>query len=88
MRYFLILSAIILSGCQLLTPVQRKFPEAPAVLMEPCPELKKVSEDKGTLKDMLTVVVENYSTYYQCSSKTQNWQEWYIKQKEVFEEVK
>ena len=88
MRYLLILSAFILVGCQSLLPVQRKFPEAPAVLMEPCPTLKMVPEDKGTLKDMLTVVVENYSTYYQCSSKTLNWQEWYIKQKEVFEEVK
>lgn len=87
MKYGLILLLVMLSGCQLLVPVQRKFPEAPQILLEPCPQLKKVSEDKGTLREMLTVVVENYSTYYQCSSKTQSWQEWYIKQKEIFEEV-
>jgi hypothetical protein len=87
-RYCLILLVVMLRGCHLLVPVQRKFPEAPQILLEPCPQLKKMSEDKGTLKEMLTVVVENYSSYYQCSTKTQSWQEWYIKQKEVFEEVK
>ena len=87
MKLSLILLVVFLSGCQLLVPVQRKFPEAPGILLEPCPQLQKVSEDKGTLRDMLQVVIENYSTYYQCSAKTESWQEWYIKQKEVFDEV-
>jgi hypothetical protein len=87
MKLNLILLVVFLSGCQLLVPVQRKFPEAPAILLEPCAPLQKMSEDKGTLRDMLKVVIENYSTHYQCSAKTESWQEWYIKQKEVFEEV-
>jgi hypothetical protein len=88
MRLLVILLLLVLSGCQSLIPVQRKFPEAPQVLMEPCPQLQKMSEDSTSLKEMLGVVIENYSTYYQCSVKTQSWQEWYIRQKEVFEEVK
>jgi hypothetical protein len=88
MRLLAILLLLVLSGCQSLIPAQRKFPEAPTVLMDPCPQLKKMPEDSTSLKDMLGVVIENYSTYYQCSNKTQSWQEWYIRQKEVFEKVK
>jgi len=88
MKLNLILLVVLLSGCSLLVPVQRKFPEAPPILLEQCPQLQKVPEDKGTLKDMLKVVIENYSTYYQCSDKTENWQKWYINQKNIFEEIK
>lgn len=88
MKLNLILLVVFLSGCSLLVPVQRKFPQAPVILLEPCPQLQKIPEDKGTLRDMLKVVIENYSTYYQCSDKTESWQEWYINQKDIFEETK
>jgi hypothetical protein len=37
---------------------------------------------------MLKTVVENYTLYYQCSTKVEGWQEWYSEQKKIFDEVK
>ena len=36
--------------------------------------------------DFLSVVNENYGTYYQVVEQLKGWQEWYRKQKKIFEE--
>ena len=36
--------------------------------------------------DFLSVVNENYGTYYQVVEQLKGWQEWYHKQKKIFEE--
>lgn len=36
--------------------------------------------------DFLAVVNENYGTYYQVVEQLKGWQEWYYKQKKIFEE--
>jgi hypothetical protein len=36
--------------------------------------------------ELLTTVVENYGTYYELVEKLQGWQDWYYKQKKIFEE--
>ena len=45
---------------------------------------------KGTsdvkASDFLSVVNENYGTYYQVAEQLKGWQEWYRKQKKIFEE--
>lgn len=36
--------------------------------------------------DLLSVVNENYGTYYEVAEQLKGWQEWYRKQKKIFEE--
>lgn len=76
---------LVLSGCAVhVEPVAPKFPEAPATLQEKCAELKEVAEG-ATLTEFTKIVVENYILYHECSRKVEGWQEWYNKQKAIFE---
>lgn len=84
----LITSAIILSGCSLLIPVEQKFPEAPeALVTEKCPNLELLPTGTTDITEMLKTVVRNYHSYYNCSNKVDGWQEWYIEQKKIFDSV-
>lgn len=85
MKYALLL-VLVLSGCTSV-PVARKFPEAPEVVLQKCPELKQLA-DGAKLSDVAKTVAENYTTYYQCSNKSDAWIEWYNSQKQIFESVK
>lgn len=87
----IILSATLLSGCAMFTkylPAKPKFPEPIKELTEPCPDLKKIEGDKVAITDLLRTVVENYSLYYECSLKNDGWNDWYKKQKEIYDRVK
>jgi len=91
MRILLILLALTVSGCGIFgkpVPVKPKFPEAAPELLKQCEELKKIEGDKVAITDMLKIIVHNYQLYYQCSTKVEGWQEWYNKQKEIYEQVK
>lgn len=88
MKTAIILSSVLLSGCVTLIPAAApEFPVAPQVLLEKCPQLQKADPNKGTLRDLLYVVIENYSTYYQCAAKNQGWQDWYIEQRKIYKEI-
>lgn len=78
---------MILSGCSTVTPVERKFPEAPSRLMVNCPQLEKL-QDEVKLSDVAKTVTLNYTTYYECAVKNDAWIEWYQIQKHIFESVK
>lgn len=78
--------SVMLAGCSLL-PTKRNFPDAPEELKTPCPELHKVV-DGAKLSDVLQTVTENYGQYHECRVKNDAWNEWYKKQKEIFESVK
>ena len=86
MKYASILILLAITGCT-TAPVIQKFPTAPDTLMEPCPVLLKSNADNNTMQELLTVVVQNYSTYYQCALKTHGWQEWYNEQKAISNSV-
>jgi hypothetical protein len=86
MRYLLIL--LLLAGCSTTVPVTAKFPNATPELMKSCESLKKVEGDKVAITEMLKVIVQNYTLYYECSTKVDGWQEWYNEQKKIFESVK
>lgn len=58
------------------------------MLMEAPSKLKPLSEDKKTLADLIQNARENYEQYYLLSEKYIEWQEWYKKQKKIFEEIK
>jgi hypothetical protein len=80
---------IFLSGCSILVPVKRKFPDAPEALKTQCEALRTVDvKDKVAITELLKVVVQNYTLYYECSSKVEGWNEWYESQKKIFDNVK
>lgn len=87
----LLLSASLLSGCAAFTkylPAKPKFPEPVKELTEPCPDLVKIEGDQVAITELLKTVVNNYTLYYQCSLKNDGWNEWYKKQKEIYDKVK
>ena len=82
---------IILATCAGCTtvPVQRSFPDVPKELLEKCPyKLKLVTNDPASIVDLTGVVVENYTTYYECAVKHDAWVDWYNTQKLIFNSVK
>lgn len=87
MKIVALLLTAMLVGCTSV-PVKQKFPEVPPVLKEKCESLKKVEGDKVAITEMLKVIIENYSLYYECSSKVDGWNEWYIEQKKIYDNVK
>lgn len=75
------------SGCSTTVPVTAKFPEAPKLGSGTCPQLKTVAEGVK-LSELTNTVTVNYSTYYECAVKVDQWTEWYEIQKRIFEGVK
>jgi hypothetical protein len=86
MKYLLI--ALLIAGCSTTVPVTQKFPNATPELMKKCESLRKVEGDKVAITEMLKVIVQNYSLYYECSTKVDGWQDWYNEQKKIFDNVK
>jgi len=88
MKYLVILSAILLTGCATVSvPVKAKFPEIPQTLLANCPQLEKVPEN-AKLSDVSKVIAKNYSTYYECAVKHDGIVEWYKIQKTIYESAK
>ena len=83
--------AVTLSGCssfKQLVPVKPPpFPEAVKELTQPCPDLKTIEGNQVAIIDLLKVVVENYTMYYQCSLKNDGWNDWYKTQRDIYEKV-
>jgi hypothetical protein len=81
--------SVLLVSCTTI-PVNRDFPDAVPALQEKCPALSTVeSTGKETsITDLLKTVVKNYGSYYECANKVDGWNEWYNKQRKIFENVK
>lgn len=75
------------SGCSTVVPVVAKFPDAPKLGLGTCPQLQTVKDDVK-LSELTKTVTMNYSTYYECAVKADQWNEWYEIQKRIFENVK
>jgi hypothetical protein len=88
MKYYSLILALLITGCSTTVPVVAKFPEAPSSLRTACPELKKIEGESISIVDLHKTVVENYTQYYECAAKVESWNEWYTKQKKIFDEVK
>lgn len=76
---------ICLAGCSTVVPVTAKFPDKPSSV-ELCPPLDE-AKDNVKLSELTNTVAKNYSTYYECAVKVETWNEWYEKQKRIFEGV-
>jgi hypothetical protein len=88
MKYLIVSLALLLTGCFGTAPVKPKWPEAPKALTERCESLRKIEGDKVAITEMLKVVVQNYTLYYECSTKVEGWNEWYEGQKKIYENIK
>lgn len=86
MKLAALLFTILLVGCS-ATPVKRNFPDAPEELKVSCQDLQKV-KDNAKLSDIVSTVSTNYGQYHECRAKVDVWNQWYLKQKEIFESVK
>jgi hypothetical protein len=89
MKYLLSIGILLLlSGCASKpVPVKQVWPQVPSVLMEKCPPLKQIQNEKAGLKDLLMTVIENYAVYYKCSDRVQSWQDWHNQQQKIFEDI-
>lgn len=83
-----LLLILICVGCSTAVPVKPKFPDAPDALMEDCPKLKTIDKPKVVLSELMTTVTENYTKHHKCVAKIEAWQTWYVKQKEIYDQVK
>ena len=76
-----------ISGCTTIGPMTAKFPDAPELMLDKCPQLKTIEGDTVSIIDFTKTVSSNYTSYYECASKHDSWIEWYQEQKKIFEEV-
>lgn len=85
MKILLLIFALALTGCTTTVPVTQRWPEAPGLQsMQPCADLKQL-EATPQLSDVAKIVTQNYTEYYTCVVKLEAWQDWYQKQKIIFE---
>ena len=81
-------AVVLVTGCSTSVPVQRTFPAVPQELNTACAELKTIEPGTTRLSGVISVVSENYADYHLCSERVLLWQEWYQKQREIFDSVK
>lgn len=75
----------MLTGCiHTAVPLTPKFPDAPDTLRAKCDKLKEATENM-TLSEYTKTVVDNYMKYHECAVKVEGWNDWYNKQKKIFE---
>jgi hypothetical protein len=77
----------MISGCSTTVPVKQKFPEVPSALMEKCEPLETIDQPSIVFSEFLKTVTKNYTKNHQCAKIVETWQDWYNKQKEIFESV-
>ncbi len=88
MKTLILLFSLLLFGCSTTVPVVAKFPDAPKSLTTKCEPLNKIDGESVSIIDLHKTVVENYTKYYECSLKVDEWNAWHSKQKKIFEEIK
>jgi hypothetical protein len=80
-------TVVLMTGCSTTVPVTVKFPSVPDILLEKCPQLKTIDDEKVSIIDYAKTVTINYTIYYDCAVRNENWIEWYQTQKIIFEKV-
>jgi hypothetical protein len=85
-----LLFVIGLTGCSsMLAPMPKQsWPDTPPDLKIACDDLALLNEDTTKLSEALKVITANYSQYYTCKDKVDNWLEWYNTQQKIYNSVK
>ena len=67
-------------------PVGEKFPGIEPEFMVPAPVLKTIPA--GTpASGVFDIVVDNYATYHDIAAQLKGWQDWYVKQQTIFDDL-
>ena len=82
------LLSVMLVGCSTTVPVKRTFPDVPAALLKECGALNTINKPEVKLSELIDTVAKNYGKYHECAAVNEAWQEWYLEQKKVFDELK
>lgn len=77
---------LLLPACTVV-PVAQSFPELPAILQRPCPDLEIIDTDTVTLSELLYKMETNYSKRHECAALTESLQKWYVDQRQIFNEA-
>lgn len=86
MKYTLLIPILLLTGC-MSVPITQTFPNVPENLKSSCTPLETISAD-AKMSDIISIVSKNYGLYHNCNAKVEAWNEWYTKQKKIYDEVK
>lgn len=81
--FSLLILSLLLGGCTTVTPLAQQFPDAPALISEPCAQLTLLN-DPTTLSELTKTIADNYAKYHTCSAIVDAWIEWHTQQKENF----
>jgi len=87
-RFISLLTSVLLASCSTTVPVTASFPQVPAELTTPCPDLLLLDPETRKLSQVVAVVAKNYGQYQECQVKVGAWTDWYNTQKNIFESVK
>jgi hypothetical protein len=86
MKRLIVIASLLLSACANTTaPVIPKWPEAPADLQQPVPELTQLAPEQRNLSDLIENANENYTQYYILKEKLEGWQNWYNTQEKIWQ---
>jgi len=91
MKKLLTLSLILfLSACAntMSAKITMNWPDTTPDLKTACPDLGQVDTSTTKLSDALNTITSNYSQYYLCKDKVDNWLDWYNTQQKIFNSVK
>lgn len=89
MKRLILICALLLSACASNSPHgNMPWPDTPDDLKVTCPDLKQVDPNTTKLSDALNVITSNYTDYYSCKAKVNNWIEWYNSQQKIFNSIK
>ena len=84
MKMIAIALMVLLTGCSTVH-LEQAFPVAPTFLKDSCKNLNTIPEGTTKLSDVMAVVSANYSMYHECRLKAETWEDWYQRQKKIFE---
>lgn len=87
MKYIILPLVLLVAGCSTTVPVTAKFPNAPEILLEKCPELLTIETETTVFSELTKSVTKNYTTYHKCANTVDGWIEWYKEQKKIFESI-
>jgi len=91
MKKLLLVCAILaLTGCAntMTAKVTMTWPSTPPDLQTACPDLGQVDPNTIKLSDALNTVTSNYTQYYICKDRVDNWIDWYNTQQKIYNSVK
>jgi len=85
-RFIIALMLIVVSGCATkVAPINIKWPDAPAEIMEPADDLVPLKPEQTKLSDLIDNANTNFSKYYILRERYEAWQQWYNSHRQIYQ---